>query len=112
MDIRKVNETFSVSAQIGTDDISLITALGFKSIICNRPDGEAEGQTLFETIDDVATRAGLRTKYLPIAGTGPVATDVAKFKQLFAELPKPVLAYCKTGNRSLATWSAGQVEAT
>lgn len=112
MDIRKVNDTFSVSGQIGTDDISHIAALGFKSIICNRPDGEGEDQTLFETIDAVARRAGLHTEYLPVAAEGPVAADILKFKQRFAELPKPVLAYCKSGNRSLATWSAGQASTT
>ena len=112
MDIRKVNDTFSVSAQIGTDNISLIAALGFKSIICNRPDGESEDQTLFEAIESVAALAGLQTEYLPIAATGPVDADIAKFNQIFPELAKPVLAYCKTGNRSLSTWSAGQAATT
>lgn len=103
MNIRKVSETFSVSDQIGTNDIPLIAAMGFKSIVCNRPDGEGEDQPLFELIESVAARAGLRTAYLPVAATGPVAQDFVAFQELFDHLPKPVLAYCRTGNRSLAT---------
>lgn len=106
MDIRKVSDTFSVSAQIGTDDIPLIAAMGFKSIVCNRPDGEGEDQPLFGSIESVAARAGLRTAYLPVAPTGPVPADIEAFQELFDRLPKPVLAYCRTGNRSLATWNA------
>lgn len=107
MDIRKVSDTFSVSDQIGTDDISLIAAMGFKSIVCNRPDGEGEEQPLFDTIKTVAARAGLRAVYLPVATAGPVAQDCVAFEKLFEHLPKPVLAYCRTGNRSQATWAAG-----
>ena len=107
MDICKVSDTFSVSDQIGTDDIPLIAAMGFKSIVCNRPDGEGEDQPLFETIETVAARAGLRAAYLPVAATGPVAQDSLAFEKLFENLPKPVLAYSRTGNRSRATWAAG-----
>lgn len=46
--------------------------MGFKSIVCNRPDGEGEDQPLFETIETVAARAGLRSAYLPIDAAGPV----------------------------------------
>lgn len=105
MDIRKVDDTFSVSGQIGTDDIPLIAAMGFKSIVCNRPDGEAEDQPLFEEIEAVAVRADLRTAFLPVAATGPTPADAAAFQELMEDLPKPVLAYCRTGNRSLATWT-------
>ncbi|MEH6645972.1 TIGR01244 family sulfur transferase [Sulfitobacter sp.] len=107
MDIRKASDTFSVSAQIGTNDIAVIAAMGFKSIVCNRPDGEADDQPLFEVIEDVAGRAGLQTAYLPVAPTGPVEADISEFQRIFANLPKPVLAYCRSGNRSLAIWAAG-----
>jgi sulfide:quinone oxidoreductase len=107
MDIRKVNDVYSVCPQIGTDDIPLVAGLGFKSIICNRPDGESWDQPLFETLETAAVRAGLGAVYLPVAPSGPTAADVAHFASLFAELPKPVLAYCRSGARSLAIWTAG-----
>lgn len=107
MDIRKVNDAFSVSGQIGTDDILQIVAMGFKSIICNRPDGESKAQPLYESIEALALRAGLAVAYMPIAPTGPTQEDITELQRLISQLPKPVLAYCRTGNRSFTTWAAG-----
>ena len=44
MDIKTVNEEFSVSAQIDLDDLKLLSERGVRSLICNRPDGEAADQ--------------------------------------------------------------------
>lgn len=107
MDIRKASDSFSVASQIAPDDMDRIAALGFRSILCNRPHGEAEDMPSFASVQAAAIRAGLKAAYLPVAPTGPVPADVVAFGTLFADLPKPVLAYCRTGNRSLATWAAG-----
>ena len=106
MDIRKVNDTFSVCDQIGANNIALISSLGYKSIICNRPDGEAEFQPLFAELQHLAEQNDMKMVYLPIAATGPTQTDAGTFAQVYKGLPKPVLAYCRTGNRSMATWTA------
>ena len=43
MDIRKINDSISVSPQIKLEDAHELARLGFKSIISNRPDGEEKG---------------------------------------------------------------------
>jgi sulfide:quinone oxidoreductase len=106
MDIRKIDDDFSVCPQIATTDIPTIAAMGFKSVLCNRPDGEGSDQTLFEAIETAAQRASLAAAYVPVPPTGPGASQVVDFARVFATLPKPVLAYCRTGNRSVATWQA------
>ena len=40
MEAKKISDGLSVSPQISADDIKEIARLGFRSIICNRPDGE------------------------------------------------------------------------
>lgn len=40
MELKKFTETFAVSPQIATADLADIKKAGFRSIICNRPDGE------------------------------------------------------------------------
>lgn len=107
MDIRKVNATFSVSDQIGSEDIALISSMGYRAIICNRPDGESEYQPLFEALQTLAEQNDMQMVHLPIGPSGPTEADVAAFAQAFAALPKPVLAYCQSGNRSMAVWKAG-----
>jgi sulfide:quinone oxidoreductase len=108
MDILKVNDDLSVAGQIQPKDLDVLAAMGFKSIICNRPDGEGEFQPLFEAVESEARNSGVRAMYVPVAPSGPTSADAAHFGKVFDALPKPVLAYCRTGGRSQATWSASQ----
>ena len=48
--MKKINDDLYVGPQINTADISNLVEMGIKSIICNRPDNEGEGQTDFEKI--------------------------------------------------------------
>jgi hypothetical protein len=47
MDIRKINRGLSVSPQIAPADMAELKMAGFRSIICNRPDGEGADQPTF-----------------------------------------------------------------
>lgn len=100
MDIERISDNFSATGQITTDDMPLIAAHGFKSIICNRPDGEDIAQPLFEVISQSAHNLNIVAVYLPIAKTGPTAEDIERFNELCKGLPRPVLAYCASGGRS------------
>jgi sulfide:quinone oxidoreductase len=39
---------------------------GFRSIICNRPDGEGNDQPTFSEIEEAARAAGLEAYYMPV----------------------------------------------
>ena len=107
MDIRIISATLSVSQQIRVNDIQALVDQGFRSIICNRPDGESADQQAFEEIEKAAIRAGLEARYIPVAG--PVSDDTAAaFDAAIEELPKPMLAYCRSGARSMMLWSLCQ----
>jgi sulfide:quinone oxidoreductase len=108
MEIKTISSGFSVSPQIVADDVKEIAKLGFRSIVCNRPDGEGADQPTFEEISNAAKEAGLEVRYQPIVA-GKVSDDDARdFGRLFDELPKPVFAYCRTGTRSTTLWSLSQ----
>jgi sulfide:quinone oxidoreductase len=105
MDIKKITGDLSVSGQILLPDISELARLGYKSLICNRPDGESADQPSFAEVAQVARQCGLEVRSLP-AQTGKVTDEQgAAFGILFNELPKPVLAYCRTGVRSITMWA-------
>ena len=59
MDIRKINRGLSVSPQIAPADMAELKMAGFRSIICNRPDGEGNDQPTFSEIEAAARSAGL-----------------------------------------------------
>lgn len=107
MNVMPLTENYSVTAQISIDDISEIAAAGFKSIICNRPDQESADQTDFAAIAAAAQAAGLQTAYIPITGM-PSPEQTADMAQALTNLPAPVLAYCRTGNRSSIIFNAAQ----
>ncbi|RQW39428.1 MULTISPECIES: bifunctional protein tyrosine phosphatase family protein/NAD(P)/FAD-dependent oxidoreductase [Sphingomonadaceae] len=96
-----------VSPQIAASDMAAIAASGVRSIICNRPDGEEAGQPTAASIAAAAEAHGLRFAHVPVAA-GYGQGDVAAMARALAELPAPVLAYCRSGARSeqLATMAA------
>ena len=107
MDIRRITSDFSVTGQILPREMPAICALGFRTVICNRPDGEAADQPLFSEIAEVAKDCGIKSVYIPVSGQlGLQPGDVAALKQAWADLPKPVLAFCRSGARSTAVFDA------
>lgn len=108
MEIKKISDGLSVSPQIVADDVKEIANLGFRSIVCNRPDGEGSDQPTYEEISNAAKEAGLDVRYQPIVAGKVSDDDASDFGRLFDELPKPVFAYCRTGTRSTTLWSLSQ----
>jgi len=109
MNIKQIAPDIAVSEQITVDDVAGIAASGFRSIICNRPDHEGFGQPVFADIEQAARKAGIATRHIPVTpGKTDPARAATEFAQAFAELPKPVLAFCKSGARSTMLWQMSQ----
>ena len=105
MDIKKIDQHYFVSEQITTDDLSTIKESGVRAIVCNRPDNEAQNQPNHLEIKAMATELGMDFRYIPIKQGAIQDADLSHFEQAFDELPKPILAYCRSGNRSATIWS-------
>lgn len=103
-EIRQVTPEFSVAPQIDRADIARIAGLGFKTIISNRPDREEPNQPSAAEIKAEAEAAGLRFYTLPYSGQVPPGV-VAETARLLDGAPGPVLAYCRTGTRSIKAWA-------
>ena len=104
-EIRKVTENFAVSPQISEEDVAEIAAAGYKTIIANRPDGEGgPDQPAMGAIRAKAESLGLAFHALPFSG-GPSHDIAARQGELIFEAAKPVLAYCRTGTRSVTAWA-------
>jgi len=106
-DFRKVTDDFAVAPQITVDDVRRAAAEGFTLLINNRPDGESPDQTPSAEIEAAALGAGLSYAHIPVTG-GPTPDQVQQEAALLAEANGPVLAYCRSGTRSIVTWSIGQ----
>ena len=108
MDIKTLTPELSVAAQVGSADLPAVAQAGFRSVICNRPDGESSDQPNYSELEREAQVLGLQIRYLP-AESGKVTDEQgAAFGRLMTQLPKPVLAFCRTGMRSTTMWALSQ----
>jgi uncharacterized protein (TIGR01244 family) len=106
-DFRKVTDDFTVAPQIAPSDLAAAAAMGFKLVINNRPDGEAPGQPSSAEMQAAAAAAGLDYVHVPVTG-GPGPAQVEAVAEAVAGAKGPVLAFCRSGTRSIVTWSLGQ----
>lgn len=99
MELRQLSPALFVAGQIKPDDMHAIAEQGIRSIICNRPDAEEAGQPAWADIAAAAELAGIETRFIPVTAETIGPQVGARFAEALAELPQPVLAFCRTGNR-------------
>lgn len=104
MDIRQIDDEYSVTGQISVDDLDQIKAMGFKSIVCHRPDGEEEGQPLYADIAKRSEELGLSIAHVPVGRMGVDADAVAGMVDALDDFERPMLGFCRSGARSTATY--------
>lgn len=106
-EFRQVTPDFAVAGQIRPSDVVRIAEQGFTTIVNNRPDGEEANQSSAAEIKAAAEAAGLAYRALPYAGQTPPGV-VAETALLLEQARGPVLAYCRTGTRSIKAWALAQ----
>ena len=109
MELKRVNQEFFVSDQISQQDIAEIAAKGIRTIICNRPDGEGADQPNIIEIQEAAIQHGIQLEYLPVVSGRVTDEQAVEFKELYQKSQKPLLAFCRSGTRSITLWALSQV---
>lgn len=108
MRITRIDEKFSVAGQIRPEQVEELAALGFKAIVCARPDNEERGQPGFAEIAAAAKRSGLAVLHVPMTGGMPAPDQLARFRKTMAAAQGPVLGYCRSGARAANLYAAGR----
>ena len=105
--ITKHTETFSSCPQISPEDIPSIAALGYKTIINNRPDNEGGAtQPTSESIKLAAEQAGLHYIHIPVIPNNITPSNIETCVNFVADRPTPILGFCKTGMRATSLFKA------
>lgn len=107
LSLHVINDTIAVAGQLAASDMQDVARAGYKSVIINRPD--YEGGAMQPASDDVmkaARDAGLQVEYQPVISGALTHDDAVRFAQLLQELPKPILAYCRSGGRCFSLYTA------
>jgi uncharacterized protein (TIGR01244 family) len=107
--LRQIAADVCVAPQLTPEAMAEAAALGFKSVVNNRPDFEhGPDQPTSAAIEAAARSAGLEYRYLPVDGGYQSPEEIAAFAQLLQELPRPLLAFCRSGARSTRLFMAAQ----
>jgi uncharacterized protein (TIGR01244 family) len=90
-----------VAPQLTPEAMAEVKLAGFRSVVNNRPDFEhGPDQPTNAAIEAAARAAGLEYRFLPVSGAGQTPEQIAAFAKLLDELPRPLLAFCRSGARS------------
>ena len=99
--LRQIADDVFVAPQLDPAAMAELARLGFKSVVNNRPDFEhGPNQPTSAAIEAAALAAGLQYRHLPVDGGYQSPEQVAEFAKLLQELPRPLLAFCRSGARS------------
>jgi len=108
--VRQLEAGVSVAPQLTETDFAELAARGFRSVVNNRPEGEAPDQLANAEAEAAARAAGLAFRFHPV--THMHVTDdanVAAFAAAVQELPQPILFYCRSGTRCATLWAQASV---
>jgi uncharacterized protein (TIGR01244 family) len=107
--LRAVAPDVCVAPQLTPEAMAEAARLGFRSVVNNRPDFEhGPNQPTSAAIEAAALAAGLEYRFLPVDGGYQSPEQIAAFADLLAELPRPLLAFCRSGARSTRLYAAAQ----
>ena len=106
--IKRLTDALCVAPQLQPEDMAELARAGFKTVINNRPDGEAADQPSSDEMAAAAQAAGLEYAYQPVVGSNIAETDIDGFDAIVSLAEKPVLAFCRTGTRCTTLWALSQ----
>lgn len=109
-DFKKLTDELSVSAQLQPEDMEAVAKAGFRMVLNNRPDGEADDQPSSEQMAIAAEAAGLAYAHQPVVGNNIAETDIDSFDAIVSLADTPVLAFCRTGTRCTTLWALSQAD--
>jgi sulfide:quinone oxidoreductase len=104
-----LSDAIAVGRQPTADELSILAASGFRSIVNNRPDGEAGAPLASTDYAERLTELGMAYAHIPVEGRNPLERDVRAFAAALQSLPKPIYACCHSGGRSTALWVMASV---
>lgn len=102
---RQVAEGFYVAPQLEAGHFAEAAAQGIRTVINNRPDGEAPDQLSDAEARAAAEAAGLAYIHVPVVTGGITPDDIETMQAAIEGHAGPFLAYCRSGTRSCHLWA-------
>lgn len=105
MQTRSLEQGVEITSALTLDELDQVKALGFKAVICNRVPGESDDFPDEESYRHKAEQLGLAWVHIPVKPGEYSQEDIQRFADSLAHLPRPILAFCRTGKRATHLWA-------
>jgi len=107
--INQINDQYATTGQIQESDLPVIQDMGFKTVICFRPEEEdADTQPNQLKIKEKLKSLGIEYFAIPVIPGYITPDNIHQFKDIYNQSPKPVLGHCRSGNRAIKMFEAIQ----
>lgn len=101
--------TVNFAAQLYPEHMVEVFQKGYRSVINNRPDLEGgTEQPTSASLEEAARNAGIDYVFQPVVAGKITQLDIEAFARHYNELPKPILMFCRTGNRSSSLYQTAK----
>ena len=107
MKLQQLTENVYIADQINLSDLDDFVRLGIKTVVNNRPDQELNAP-ISQEVAKRAKELGLDYHYIPITPGEYSLEKINIMNKVLAEVKAPLVAYCRTGNRSISLWALSQ----
>ncbi|MEC4768746.1 TIGR01244 family sulfur transferase [Halomonas sp. CUBES01] len=105
MQTQPLEADVEITSSLTVDDLEQAKAKGFKTVICNCKPGESAEFPDEDIYRQKAADIGLEWVHIPVTPGDYSQADVAAFAEALKQLPRPILAFCRTGKRATHLWA-------
>lgn len=108
MDVKSIDQRYSVSDQLTASDLDTLAAQGITLVVNFRPDGEGgESQPTSATLAEKASSLGIAYAHIPVVPNQIQPAHAQQLQTLLSAHPGPVVGFCRTGNRANQVYQLG-----
>ena len=101
MEVKQIDQRFSVAGQLNAADLEEISDQGFKLVINFRPDNEGgDTQPTNAMLAEKAKELGLAYAYIPVIPNQIQPEHVDQLRVVLNQHEGSALGFCRTGNRA------------
>ncbi|AZM94681.1 TIGR01244 family sulfur transferase [Vreelandella venusta] len=105
MQTQSLEKGVAITSQLTVEELEQVKAQGFKTVICNCKPGESAEFSGEDAYRFKAAELGLHWVHIPVTPGEYSHADVAAFAQALQQLPRPILAFCRSGKRATHLWA-------
>lgn len=105
MQTQPLETGIEITSSLSVDELEDVKAKGFQAIICNCQAGESDAFPDESRFRQKADAIGLRWVHIPVSPGDYSQADIAAFAEAIQQLPRPILAFCRSGKRATHLWA-------